>query len=323
MNTVEGLIAHARAIAPTSGAKDSDEYRAAWLSYVAWTRDVASAWDGETDGAVRFFKAMRSEWVFEDDHAGSDLLPAGDCDFETVALANEAWGQVFPGSFAPEQVEPVVAAARLAYLRARMQHILILIGWSEKEEDVVVRHEIEQAIAIELTFDLSDAVSCMTAPLFEPAFIFPSGSAHRLAIWLLGPADEATTTARDQEIGSLMAAAALAWVDAAAMKPEEEGNFGRPLLAMAGQALRAAAGLTGYHESRRDAEQNGRRGGLQRHEKTRALKAWALMEAANERGADMDVARKLALRIPTALANASADPQRLIYQAIRDARSSD
>ena len=48
------------------------------------------------------------------------------------------------------------------------------------------------------------------------------------------------------------------------------------------------------------------------------LKAWALGEAKEMRNAHMDIARNLAARLPAHLADISKDPERLIYDALRN-----
>ncbi|MFM1765892.1 MAG: hypothetical protein RIU71_1655 [Pseudomonadota bacterium] len=57
----------------------------------------------------------------------------------------------------------------------------------------------------------------------------------------------------------------------------------------------------------------GAAGAKSKHTPTNELKKWAEREAVNMRGADRDKARILSARIPTQLANASKNPDRLIY----------
>lgn len=61
----------------------------------------------------------------------------------------------------------------------------------------------------------------------------------------------------------------------------------------------------------------GRIGAEGRKKKYAGLKLWALDQAKVMRGADKDIARRLVLKLPTHLAEASIDPQRLIYDALR------
>lgn len=64
----------------------------------------------------------------------------------------------------------------------------------------------------------------------------------------------------------------------------------------------------------------GANGAKVKHSPTHALKAWAAREAASMRGAEKEIARRLASRIPKELADASRDPQRLIYDHLRELR---
>lgn len=66
--------------------------------------------------------------------------------------------------------------------------------------------------------------------------------------------------------------------------------------------------------------QAGRRGADKKHSFTRELKEWVLQHAQKMRGADKDIARELAKRIPVHLQNASQDPQRFIYDTLRASR---
>lgn len=61
----------------------------------------------------------------------------------------------------------------------------------------------------------------------------------------------------------------------------------------------------------------GKKGAARKHAPMRELKEWALQEAAKMRGAQMDIAKKLALRIPSHLVDVSDDPKRLFYDTLR------
>jgi hypothetical protein len=58
-------------------------------------------------------------------------------------------------------------------------------------------------------------------------------------------------------------------------------------------------------------------GAKSRHRSTAELKQWARDQALAMRGAHKDVARKLAAQLPEHLTDASKDPERLIYDALR------
>jgi hypothetical protein len=82
------------------------------------------------------------------------------------------------------------------------------------------------------------------------------------------------------------------------------------------------AGFGVIHEddrSRAALSIHGAKGALTLHGPRTELKSWALSQAASYRGSDKDIARKLAAQIPKHLEDASKDPQRLIYDALRAA----
>lgn len=64
----------------------------------------------------------------------------------------------------------------------------------------------------------------------------------------------------------------------------------------------------------------GKKGAYAKHQGISRLKQWAVLEAQTARGADKEISRRLALRIPAELADASKDPERVIYDAIRATR---
>ena len=61
----------------------------------------------------------------------------------------------------------------------------------------------------------------------------------------------------------------------------------------------------------------GKSGAKGKNKRTDELKQWALENATGMLGADKDNARLLHLKLPTHLASASKDPERLIYDALR------
>ncbi len=64
----------------------------------------------------------------------------------------------------------------------------------------------------------------------------------------------------------------------------------------------------------------GAKGAAAAHKKRWELKQWALSESTKLRGADADIARRLAAMLPHELADVSKSPERLIYDALREAR---
>ena len=61
----------------------------------------------------------------------------------------------------------------------------------------------------------------------------------------------------------------------------------------------------------------GMMGAKSRHRGYAEIKEWALEKAAEMRGAQIDVARKLSAQLPAHLADKSKNPERLIYDALR------
>ncbi|WP_442763060.1 hypothetical protein [Malikia spinosa] len=62
-------------------------------------------------------------------------------------------------------------------------------------------------------------------------------------------------------------------------------------------------------------------GARSKHSKPRALKAWAEQQAKAMKGAELDIARRLAAQIPEHLADVSKNPERLIYEHLRARRN--
>lgn len=119
--------------------------------------------------------------------------------------------------------------------------------------------------------------------------------------------------------GAILAGAALLWVDAALASPDRTKAIG--LMACASNGMWQSGFMSGW-EGREDmlrdeAKHAGRKGGELRHKASRELKLWALAEAQSMRGSDIEIARSLARRIPSQFEVASADPERLIYDALR------
>ncbi|WP_342128526.1 hypothetical protein [Hydrogenophaga sp. OTU3427] len=90
--------------------------------------------------------------------------------------------------------------------------------------------------------------------------------------------------------------------------------------------LGIAIGLISGSEKSHDAKRKdmlsiaGKIGAAAKHRKPSELKKWALSQAERLRGADAVVARRLAAMLPNELADVSKNPERLIYDALREAR---
>lgn len=67
----------------------------------------------------------------------------------------------------------------------------------------------------------------------------------------------------------------------------------------------------------------GRMGAAEKHRPANELKSWAKEQAKFMKGSDMMIARRLASQIPMHLADASKNPERLIYDTLRSLRKLD
>jgi len=177
-------------------------------------------------------------------------------------------------------------------------------------------------------------------PLAEPAGSMPLGSAKWLHFWLQfrydsraspvcivarvrGDEYDADAPAVFVDRSIILAAAAFAWHDYAIVDDEAmDPTRAAQLAAAAGLALfLALQQADADDEETGDPANWGRAGGIERHRHTRALKDWALAEAARMQGPDRQLARQLAARMPSRFVDVSEDPVRLIYDAIRAKRA--
>ena len=77
--------------------------------------------------------------------------------------------------------------------------------------------------------------------------------------------------------------------------------------------------IAGYVDShRRTLSAAGLQGAKSRNKPFEAVKSWAIQKAVGMRGAHRDISRMLVPQLPEHLANVSKDPERLIYDAIRE-----
>jgi len=129
----------------------------------------------------------------------------------------------------------------------------------------------------------------------------------------------ATDSAQPFSQEAILAGAAVLWVDAALASSDMPRALA--FMSCAANAMWQAGFMSGWEGKeemlRTDARHAGKKGGTERHRATQELKQWALAEAVAIRGSDMEIARSLARRIPSRLDGVSADPERLIYDALR------
>ena len=86
---------------------------------------------------------------------------------------------------------------------------------------------------------------------------------------------------------------------------------------MRGIAIGRSGLAEGEFLRRKILSEAGKNGAKVRRERTEKLKTWAISEAKKMTGSDMEVARKLATKIPKELAGSSKNEIRFIYETIR------
>lgn len=86
---------------------------------------------------------------------------------------------------------------------------------------------------------------------------------------------------------------------------------------MRGVAIGRSGLAEGEFLRRKILSEAGKNGAKVRRERTENLKTWAISEAKKMTGSDMEVARKLATKIPKELAGSSKNEIRFIYETIR------
>jgi len=187
-----------------------------------------------------------------------------------------------------------------------------------------------------VSYFYADDIYCQ--PLTAPLNVQPEGSAFWLNRWLnfryddfdspvvidsqhveLEDGDAPFSTPVDRSI--VLSAAAFSWHDYSLAYENNLEVAAAAALAMFFAMQSAEADDTDESVSVPTAKNWGRLGGLERHSRSRSLKEWALGEAAQNQGADMEVARRLAARLPEKYIGVSEDPVRLIYSAIRAGRA--
>jgi hypothetical protein len=243
-----------------------------------------------------------------------------------VSLANDVWAS-FEGGNDPTRAMAVIRVSREEFARQELHTLLWEAGLSS-DDDYLVRQPVDHLRACLLSRRWDKADQIIKDPL---GILGNDNAAVRFANWCASydykkeryrfengfPDAEFKSRIRPHEI---FGGVALSWIDAAVLDPERAVD----LLALAAAMMRYAGfeyGWTGHEEAlRSDASASGKKGAHIRHQGTSALKDWALKHAESIRGSDVEIARSLARRLPPDFASVSADPERLIYEALRGAR---
>lgn len=245
---------------------------------------------------------------------------------EVLGLANDAW-RWCGGEQDPSRAKVAIATARVEYVRS----IISLALWVAAKMPIHRARKSEDVLRWREQFGhlgLLAPEALFLAP-YAPPFEDESRS-FTMSDWTYNydhaaekheflkhpPADVAKEwLTRD----AVMAAAALAWLDGAIAAPDAFTQL--DLMACAGSALHQCGFTSGWdgHEEmiRSDASRAGKAGARAKYQLTDRLKEWALSQVTPQMPASMDVARMLARRIPDDLREASKDPTRLIYEALR------
>jgi hypothetical protein len=274
------------------------------------------------------------------DASGRDLhvelrLPSNET-VDSTAFA-ERVARAMYGTETVDDFIAAIASARIEIVKSRLYCIAMHLKWAAVEAEPEYLQQVDDWLSSIGGERITYADDVFYLPLREPVGTTPQGRAQWLRTWLRvrylmgspvlvtpkvddgsgvveGPSQEA-----DQAL--ILAAAAFTWHDYA-MAYERQLNDLPQLHAAASMALIYAQ--ESEHEDRSNWEQalRGREGGLLRHKDTTALKQWALEGAEGERGSDIEIARLLAGRLPTRFVGVSKNPERLIYEAIRQRRAS-
>lgn len=265
------------------------------------------------------------------------LPAAGFADrWESITFAQKA----LEGMAVHETVEEfcgTLLAARIEIVRSKMYCIAHHIFWAaSRPKDSVYRQSVSRWLE-----SLQDQRICYADDEYhqlieEPEGIFNQGSPKWLSLWLQFRYDthgepvqidprlrgDPINPERRQDVDRsiVLSGAAFAWLDYSLIA-ELEAIKSAQLATAAGLALFfALESVNDDDEPERDPAIWGRIGGLERHKRTRALKEWALAEASRMTAPDRQISRELAARLPERFVDASEDPVRLIYDAIRAQR---
>lgn len=251
---------------------------------------------------------------------------------ETVSLAHYAW-RALGGDQDPARGICCAAMASIEYVRAQLHTVLwigsrlnvyrtyrpevvpriinsvLAIDWHDSQAVLGSNFQVYSCLGVRES--LAETLYSWTATTGRPENTLKDLVHHF--------PDVDITTLTTQEI---MCGAALLAIDTASASSDLQHSIG--LMSFAANSTWQAGFDSGWaardEALRDDAKHAGKKGGTQRHQASRELKAWALAEAATLQGSDMYIARKLTQQIPPLLRDASADPERLIYDALRSTR---
>jgi hypothetical protein len=269
----------------------------------------------------------------------SDKVPV-----QATFLAQKLWKRC-GGEIDPVRARLVIAEARASFTRSELDQMVsnatyhsAADGWRSdfSVEDFAALTQRDwfdaDAVARRPVASLADGSTCGNfIKWIDCDFRSVRARARSIATGSLESVAQSSVT-----LAELLSGIALTWIDEAAVNPSRclglmaeaaEAAYMSGLedgMSTAAESAYASGFRDGLSSSIKDnnmrAVESGRLGGIERHKITAALKAWALEMAITMKGAERDIARTLAGKVPEHLKNASADPGRLIYDAMRDAR---
>lgn len=309
---------------------EASNYSPDTTEYESWSNSRVSEFHVAPVAAMRCLEIERFEYPENRGHEfqlrSRDLV-----DDETVALINHAW-RFTGGSEAPNVGLAMLTVASVEIVRAQLHSVL----WIASRLEIYRRYRPEAAerfldlvgsidwhsseAVIEANFQVMSVLGVVES-VAENLYNWTANIDRvtgELAFLSRQPAAGLTQAVTQ---GDILAGAALLWADAALASLDRTKAIG--LMACAANGMWQSGFVSGWEGKeealRDDAKHAGRKGGEVRHKASRELKLWALAEAQSMRGSDIEIARSLARRIPAQFEVASADPERLIYDALRAA----
>ncbi|KGM54663.1 hypothetical protein N800_06695 [Lysobacter daejeonensis GH1-9] len=319
----DGLQAHLRRAFQIDGIELGDR------SWRAGIDEAARRFPVHASGGLQAFRVIEgAPWGKGDD--GEPLrtyhLRATGSDKSLELIAIKAW-QMLSGTVSREQGEHAIARARIEFARSQLHQTLLAVADAADGEAFQLLPS-DDLLSMVATMDWSDGDQLardpmrLRLPFHDAAKSFVNWCDRFGPAGLMCDFDEDVDLSLSQdglEPAELMAGMALVLLDAAAVNAAEP-RLSREILGAAMEVMRIAGLHLGWVMSneagRRASSESGKRGASSRHEASRRLKQWALEEAQGMQGAPREIARQLERRLPEHLVDVSADPQRLIYEAL-------
>lgn len=293
-----------------------------------WSEAAISAFQIEPLSTLDCFEVVRFDYPSSPGHEFR-LRSSKTIDDETAALVSHAWRSA-GGNEDPACGLSALTTASVEFVRAQLHSVL----WMASR--LKIYREFRPAMAQQFvervqSFDWHSGNAVIRANFQVLAVLGAlesaadnlynwTASVHRssgeLTFLRRPPAVDFAWPVRQEAV---LAGAALLWIDAALSSPDVRQSIA--FISCAANAMWQVGFMSGWEGleemQRTDARHAGKKGGTERHRATHELKQWALAEAVAMRGSDMEIARSLARRIPSHVQDASADPERLIYDALR------